>query len=126
MPGWAPHHKLIVDSSVGTKLGSKPLFFALQLSTVKLEGPENQRGHPPYELWRCSLEEKQGIRVGEERSYFPSVHVHDLSGCYLRLVGIAVEGGGKVTWGRGGYHSTENGEHIWRDISKAVASAAHK
>ena len=55
-----------------------------------------------------------------------NVHVHDLSDCYLKLVEAAVAGGGKATWGAEGYYFTENGTHVWGDISKLVATEAHK
>ena len=105
------------------------------------------------ELTRCILQEKKGIQVGKGKAFcksidlsFPSytsrsshvacwliwiyegtnVHVNDLSDCYLKLIEAAVSGGGKATWGKEGYYLTENGTHVWGDMSKVVATEAHK
>lgn len=72
------------------------------------------------------LEEKKGFQVGDGENFGPNVCVHDLSDCYVKLIEAAVEGGGKATWGKEGYYFAENGEHIWGNISRAVAKAAHK
>ena len=44
----------------------------------------------------------------------------------MKLVEAAAAGGGKATWGTEGYYFTENGTHIWGDMSKLVAAEAHK
>ena len=89
-------------------------------------GPGNTRSHQIPELARSILEKKQGFQVGAGENSGPNVYIHDLSDCYVKLVEAAVEGSGKATWGKEGYYLVENGEHIWGDISKAVAKAAHK
>lgn len=129
LPDWAPHRKvdkLVVDAGTENESKVKTAIVCPPMIYGKARGPGNQRGHPLYELTRCTLEKKQGIQVGEGKSYFPSVHVYDLSDCYLKLVEAAVEGGTKATWGNEGYYFTENGEHSWREISRAVASAAQE
>ena len=55
-----------------------------------------------------------------------NVHVNDLSDCYMKLVEVAVAGGGTATWGAEGYYLTENGTHVWGNMSKLVTSEAHK
>ena len=55
-----------------------------------------------------------------------NVHVNDLSDCYVKLIEAAVAGGGKATWGTEGYYFTENGTHVWGEMSKVVATEAHK
>ena len=89
-------------------------------------GPGNQRSHQLPELARCTLEKKHGIQVGEGLTFWPNVHVADLSVAFLKLVEAATQGGGNATWGKDGYYFIENGEHVWGRIAKAVASAAHK
>ena len=44
----------------------------------------------------------------------------------MKLVEAAIAGGGKASWGPEGYYLTENGTHIWGDMSRAVAAEAHK
>ena len=87
-------------------------------------GPDNQKSIQLPELSRVTLERKQGIQIGAGRSYWTHIHVHDLSRCYLALVEAAVDHGGKATWGKEGFYFTEDGEHIWGEIAKLVASAA--
>ncbi|KAL8945827.1 MAG: hypothetical protein Q9222_007687 [Ikaeria aurantiellina] len=89
-------------------------------------GPGNQRSIQIPELARCILEKGHGILVGPGKTYWTNVHVHDLSDAYISLVEAAAAGGGKATWGPEGYYFTENGEHIWGEVAKAVTAAAHK
>ena len=84
-------------------------------------GPSNRRGHQLYELARCTLERKKGFQVGSGKTHWTNIHVYDMSRCYLALVKAAMEGGGTASWGREGYYFTENGDHIWGNISKKVA-----
>ena len=55
-----------------------------------------------------------------------NVHVEDLSDCFLKLVEAAAFGGGTATWNQEGYYFTENGEHVWSDMSKLISKDAHK
>ena len=89
-------------------------------------GPGNQRSIQLPDLAKATLTEKKGFKVGEGLTYWANVHVFDLSKLYLKLLEAAASGGGKATWGKDGYYFTEHGEHIWGEISQAVASAAHK
>lgn len=129
LPDFAPHRK--VDKMIlaaGTGKASKIKTAIVCPPTIygQGRGPGNQRGHQVYELARCTLEQKQGFQVGAGRTYWPNVHVFDLSKVYLALVEAAANGGGKATWGEAGYYFTENGEHIWGEVSKLVASAAQQ
>lgn len=87
-------------------------------------GPGNQRSIQLPGLTRCILEQRKGIQIEAGRADWSNVHVYDLSSCYLALVEAAVDHGGKATWGVEGYYFTENGEHIWGETAKIVASAA--
>lgn len=129
LPDHAPHRnvdKIIL--AAGTEKASKIKTAIVCPPTIygQGRGPGNQRGHQVYELARCTLEQKQGVQVGAGRTYWPNIHIFDLSRVYLALVEAAANGGGKATWGKAGYYFTENGEHIWGEISKLVASAAHR
>ena len=89
-------------------------------------GPDNQRSQQLPDLAKYTLLKKHGIQVNAGKTYWTNVHVADLSKCYLKLVEAAVAGGRGATWNEEGYYFTENGEHVWGQISKAVASAAYK
>lgn len=54
------------------------------------------------------------------------MHVYDMTTCYIKLIEAALQGGGSAVWGKSGYYFTENGEHVWSEISRLVASSAHK
>ncbi len=129
LPDSAPHRaidKIVLGAgrwlldSVKTAIVCPPTIYG------RGRGPGNQRSHQVYELARCTLERKSGIQVGAGKTYWTNVHVYDLSDCFLKLVEDAAMRAGKATWGNEGYYFTENGEHVWGDISKGVASAAHK
>ena len=126
LPDFAPHRvvdKIIIEAdgpNLKTAIVCPPTIYGTG------RGPDNQRGHQLYELARCTLETKHGLQVGAGETFWPNVHVYDMSKVYLKLVEAAVQGGGKATWGKEGYYFTENGEHVWGKVAKAVASAAHK
>ncbi|KAI9876213.1 MAG: hypothetical protein M1830_007020 [Pleopsidium flavum] len=129
LPDFAPHRtvdKIVqaagVDLSdrINTAIVCPPAIYG------KGRGPGNQRSIQVYELARCTLEKKQGIQVGAGKTFWSNVHIFDLSDCYLRLVEDAAMRGGRATWGKEGYYFTENGEQAWGQVSKGIASAAHK
>ncbi|MCJ1400062.1 hypothetical protein MMC11_003265 [Xylographa trunciseda] len=92
----------------------------------KGRGPDNQRSQQLPDLAKYTLIEKHGIQIGAGKTFWTNVHVVDLSKCYLLLVEAAVEGRVRATWGEEGYYFTENNEHVWGNLSKLVASEAHK
>lgn len=129
LPEFAPHRavdKLVLaagtenESKIKTAIVCPPTIYG------RGRGPGNQRGHQIYELSRCILEKKIGIQVGAGKTYWPNIHVFDLSDCYVKLVEAAVDRGSSATWGKEGYYFTENGEHVWGEVSKLIASAAQK
>jgi len=128
LPDHAPHR--LVDKTVIGAHSDSPIVYSAIVCPPTIygvgRGPGSKRGHQVNELARCTLERKQGVQVGTGKTRWPNIHVYDMSDCYLKLVEAAVQGGGKATWNQEGYYFTENGEHMWGDISKVVASAAHK
>ena len=126
LPDSAPHRivdKIIIEadsSKVRTAIVCPPTIYGVG------RGPGNQRGHQVYELTRCTLEREEGIQVEAGKSHWTNIHVYDLSICYLKLLDAAVQGGAGATWGQEGYYFTENGEHVWGEVSKLVAQEAHK
>lgn len=128
LPDYALHRnveKIIL--AAGTEKASKIKTAIVCPPTIygQGRGPGNQRGIQIYELAKCTLERKQGFQVGAGRAYWTNVHVFDLSKVYLALVEAAAEAG-TATWGKEGYYFTQNGEHIWGEISKVVASSAQQ
>lgn len=126
LPDFAPHRnvdKIILAAdthNVKSAIVCPPTIYG------RGRGPGNQRSHQVPELSRCTLQKGHGIQVGAGKTYWSNVHVHDLSDAYVALIEAAAAGGGKATWGREGYYFIENGEHVWGDVSKAVATAAKK
>ena len=129
MPDQAPHRTVdkIVQAAgmdltarVDTAIVCPPCIYG------KGRGPGNQRSMQLYELARLTLEQKHGVQVGAGKAHWTSVHVSDLSNCFLKLVEDAAMRAKKATWGKEGYYFTENGDFVWGDISKQVATEAHK
>ncbi|KAG8525704.1 uncharacterized protein KY384_000464 [Bacidia gigantensis] len=126
LPDFAPHRKvdrLVIESdgpSLKTAIVCPPTIYGVA------RGPGNVRGHQLYELARCTLEKGHGLQIGAGKTFWTYIHVKDMSKVYLKLVNAALAGGGEATWGAAGYYFTENGEHVWGDVSKAVAREAKK
>lgn len=126
LPDFAPHRKVdkivlhAATTNVKTAIVSPPTIYG------QGRGPGNPRSIQVPELSRCTLQKGHGIQVGPGKTYWNNVHVHDLSDVYVALVEAAAAGGGTASWGHEGYYFTENGEHVWGDISRNVAAAAHK
>lgn len=96
-------------------------------------GPDNKRSHQIPELARCTLEKGHGFAVGAGKANWSSVHVHDLSDLYLKLVENAAAGGSLAEWpnkpqlwGEEGYFFCENGEYVSGEASQWVATEAKK
>lgn len=63
--------------------------------------------------------------VGQGKARWNNVHVWDLSDVYVTLVEKALAGDlNDELWGSKGYYFTENGEHVWGDLSRFVAQKA--
>lgn len=77
-------------------------------------GQGNTRSQQLPNLAKAFLERGSGFYVGEGKTYWTNVHVHDLSELYVKLVEDASNGGKKATWGPEGYYFAENGEHVSR------------
>lgn len=127
LPDYASHRKVDqVILAAGTENESRVKAAIVCPPTIygQGRGPGNQRSIQLPELSRHTLERKKGIQIEGGRAYWTHIHVYDLSRCYLALVEAAVDHGGKATWGKEGYYFTENGEHIWGETGKIIASAA--
>ena len=129
LPDSAPHRnvdKIVIDGGLEHATKVKTAIVAPPVIYGKGRGPDNQRSIQLPDLAKWTLKNKHGFQIGAGKAYWNSVHVADLSKLYLKLVEAAASGGGKATWNDQGYYFVEQGEHQWGDISKLVASAAHK
>jgi len=92
-------------------------------------GPVSGRGRQVYELAHFVLEQKYCPRIGRGLARWNNVHVHDLSAVFALLVEAALDparngdDAGEL-WGARGYYFTENGEHVWGELSEAVGREA--
>jgi len=129
LPDQAPHRNVdkivlaagqVHPANIKTAIVCPPTIYGIG------RGPDNQRSIQLVDLAKTTLQKKMGIQVGAGKAFWPNVHVADLSRLYLKLVEAAAVGGGNATWNDQGYYFAENGEHIWGEISKLVASTAHK
>ncbi|KAI9147301.1 nucleoside-diphosphate-sugar epimerase [Paramyrothecium foliicola] len=92
-------------------------------------GPASSRGRQVYELASFILKEKYCPRIGKGLSRWNNIHVHDLSLVFAQLADAATDPkqrNNAEIWGARGYFFTENGEHVWGDLSAAVGKEAHK
>jgi len=91
----------------------------------KGRGPVATRGRQVYELAKLILEKGYTPIIGEGKARWNNVHIEDLSEVYRLLVEKAVaKDTNDELWGAKGYLLTENGEHIWGDLARTVASQA--
>ncbi|KAK2027499.1 NAD(P)-binding protein [Colletotrichum zoysiae] len=94
-------------------------------------GPVSGRGRQVYELAHFVLGQGYCPRIGRGLARWNNVHVRDLSAVFALLVEAALDparkGGDDAgeLWGERGYYLTENGEHVWGELSEAVGREAH-
>ena len=124
LPDHAPHRnvdKIVIDagdSMVKTAVVCPPTIYGVG------RGPGNQRSDQVPDMVKYTLERKQAFHVGAGENFGPNVSIRDLSSLYIKLVeAAAAENGGNATWNREGYYFAENGEHVWGQVSKAIAKA---
>ncbi|KAE8345655.1 hypothetical protein BDV24DRAFT_125423 [Aspergillus arachidicola] len=92
-------------------------------------GPVSGRGRQVYELASFILKEKYSPQLGRGLARWNNVHVYDLSRLYDGLVRAAldpVRQNDKEIWGAKGYFLSENGEHVWGDLSRQIGQQAFK
>ena len=96
-------------------------------------GPGNQRSIQVPDLIKGILQKGHGFKVNTGKTRWSNVHVFDLSDLYLKLVENGAAGGslaewpGKpAIWGAEAYFFSENGEHVWGEVSQEIASEAYK
>ncbi|KAG9662957.1 NAD(P)-binding protein, partial [Aureobasidium melanogenum] len=88
-------------------------------------GPSLTRGRQVYELAKTVLDIQAAPIIGGGKAMWNNVHVHDLSRAFVLLVEEAAKNNTDTKlWGKNGYYFTENGEHVWGDLSKVIAESA--
>jgi nucleoside-diphosphate-sugar epimerase len=136
MPDEAPHRKtdrMVISAGadhadrVKTAIVCPPTIYGIG------RGPGNQRSIQIPDLIKGTLDKGHGIKVNAGKTFWSHVHVHDLSDVYLKLVENAAAGeslsewpGKPAIWGPEAYFFTENGDHVWGDVSQQIATEAHK
>ncbi|EEU36639.1 uncharacterized protein NECHADRAFT_86561 [Fusarium vanettenii 77-13-4] len=122
-PESAPHKE--VDLAI-LGIGSKTAIVCPPTIYGPGRGPGNQRSIQVPELALYSLKRGVGITVQGGENIWNSVHVHDLSKLWLKLVEAAAQGGGKADWGSKGYYFVENGDFTWKAITEKISQEAKK
>jgi nucleoside-diphosphate-sugar epimerase len=92
-------------------------------------GPSSGRGRQVYELASFILKEQYCPRIGKGLARWNNVHVYDLSRVFELLVQAALDPSmneNSEIWGAHGYYFTEDGEHVWGDLSVAIGEEAFK
>ncbi|KFY86000.1 hypothetical protein V500_07928, partial [Pseudogymnoascus sp. VKM F-4518 (FW-2643)] len=96
-------------------------------------GTGSTRSHQIYGLANLILERGSVVvphLTTTPKTFWPNVHVYDLSRLYLNIIDSAVtelQGGkGAATWGTEGYYFAENGVHYWQDVAAWLAEEADK
>ena len=123
----APHRhvdKLILEAGITQSDKIKTAIVCPPTIYGPGRGPGNQVSQQIPSLAVATLQNGRGFQVGAGKAFWNSVHVHDLSDVYLKLVEAAAAGGGKATWGAEGYYLAENAEFVWGDIGLKVGAYA--
>ncbi|KAH8690211.1 putative nucleoside-diphosphate-sugar epimerase [Talaromyces proteolyticus] len=119
--------KIVLEA--GTKFADKVKTAVLCPPTIygPGRGPVNQRSRQVNALARATIQLKFAPILGAGKSVWNNVHVHDLSNLFVLLADAAIAGkNDNGLWGANAYYLVENGEHVWGDISHAVAKEAAK
>ncbi|CCG84066.1 protein of unknown function [Taphrina deformans PYCC 5710] len=117
--------KIVLEAGTKNKASVKTAIVCPPTIYGKGRGPSANRGRQVYELAKLVLEEEYTPIIGAGKARWNYVHVYDLSDAFLALTEAAAKGDeNPELWGDKGYHFTEAGEHIWGDLSRAVAKKA--
>ncbi|KAF4332802.1 NAD dependent epimerase dehydratase family [Fusarium beomiforme] len=120
----APHREVDAAILEGAKRGVKTAIVCPPTIYGTGRGPGNQRSIQVPELARRSLQRGAAFTVNGGENIWNSVHVHDLSQLWLKLIEAAAEGGGKGDWGTNGFYFVENGDFSWKAIAERIAQEA--
>ncbi|KAL3481277.1 hypothetical protein BJX99DRAFT_253581 [Aspergillus californicus] len=107
--------KLVDNEKIKTAIVCPPTIYG------KGDGPVRVRSvQLPY-LANAALRRAGSLTVNKGENEWRNVHIADLADAYVLLLGEALKGGGKADWNEKGYYFVENGQHVWKDLARAVA-----
>ncbi|KAB8258515.1 hypothetical protein BDV32DRAFT_68968 [Aspergillus pseudonomiae] len=117
--------------NIGTKYADRVKTVIVCPPTIygRGRGPVSGRGRQVYELASFILTQKYSPQLGRGLARWNNVHVYDLSRLYDGLVRAALDPArkdDKEIWGAKGYFLSENGEHVWGDLSRLIGQQAFK
>jgi nucleoside-diphosphate-sugar epimerase len=119
--------KIVIDAATDDLIGHPKIKTAIVCPPTIYGagiGPVRKRSVQLPELANASLRRGKALTVCQGENEWRHVHVADLADAYVVLVEEALKGGGKADWNADGYYFVENGQHVWKDVAKAVATDA--
>ncbi|KAJ3530363.1 hypothetical protein NM208_g9357 [Fusarium decemcellulare] len=123
-PEDAPHREVDLAILEGAKKGENTAIVCPPTIYGPGRGPGNKRSIQVPELALGSLRRGSALTVQGGENIWNSVHVHDLSKLFLKLVEAAAQGGGQADWGLKGFYYAENGDFSWKAIAERIAKDA--
>ncbi|KAL9567249.1 hypothetical protein ACKAV7_008491 [Fusarium commune] len=87
-------------------------------------GPGNKRSIQVPELVSHILRRGAAFTVKKGENIWNSVHVHDLSQLFLKLIEAAAQGGDPADWGEKGFYFAESGDFNWKSVAERIAKEA--
>ncbi|KAF4986468.1 hypothetical protein FDECE_15937 [Fusarium decemcellulare] len=123
-PDDAPHREVDLAILEGAKKGEKTAIVCPPTIYGPGRGPGNKRSIQVPKMALSSLRRGSALTVQGGKNIWNSVHVHDLSKLFLKLVEAAAQGGGQADWGSKGFYFAENGDFDWKAIAERIAKDA--
>ncbi|CAI6035800.1 unnamed protein product [Clonostachys chloroleuca] len=120
----APHREVDLAVLEGGKKGLNTAIVCPPTIYGPGRGPGNQRSIQVPELALHSLRRGAVFTVGAGENVWNSIHVHDLSKLFLKLVEAAAQGGGQAEWGSSGFYFVENGDYSLKAIAERIVLEA--
>ncbi|GJE91615.1 NAD(P)-binding protein [Phanerochaete sordida] len=126
----APHRNVDLAIFQADKEGYVKAYFVLPSTIYGIaqtalaeHGLQNPHSQQIPRLILASLDRGEAGMVGKGQAFWPNVHIDDVSELYIKLWDAIVRDPEGVDHGVRGYYFGENGEHLWYDVSKAIAQA---
>ncbi|KAM5349395.1 hypothetical protein ACJ41O_005900 [Fusarium nematophilum] len=123
-PDSAPHREVDLAILEAAKNGGNTAIVCPPTIYGPGRGAGNKRSIQVPELASRILQRGAALTVQGGENIWNSVHVHDLSNLFLKLVESAAEGGGQADWGVKGFYFAESGDFSWRAVAERIALEA--
>ncbi|EXM20597.1 hypothetical protein RAB80_010352 [Fusarium oxysporum f. sp. vasinfectum] len=120
----SPHQEVDLAILDAAKRGGKTCIVCPPTIYGPGRGPGNQRSIQVPELVSYILQRGVAFTVQGGENIWNSVHVHDLSKLFLKLVEAAAQGGGQADWGAKGFYFVESGHFSWKAVAERIAEEA--